>query len=39
MTEQKMSDEKLYLKYWPENVPKEVEILDKTLVDFFSGFC
>ena len=35
MTEQKMSDEKLYYKFWPENVPKEVEILDKTLVDFF----
>jgi len=30
-----MSDEKVYLKYWPENVPKEVEIPNKTLVDYF----
>ncbi|MGQ4875778.1 MAG: long-chain-fatty-acid--CoA ligase [Promethearchaeia archaeon] len=30
-----MSDEKIYLKFWPENVPKEVEIPSKTLVDFF----
>lgn len=29
-----MSDEKLYYKFWPENVPKEVEIVDKTLVDY-----
>ena len=34
MTEKKMSDEKVYYKFWPEGVPKEVEILDKTLIDY-----
>jgi len=29
-----MSDQKIFYKYWPEGVPKEIEIPDKTLVDF-----
>lgn len=29
-----LSDQKVYLKYWPEGVPKKIEIPNKTLVDF-----
>jgi long-chain acyl-CoA synthetase len=29
-----MSDQKIYYKDWPENVPKTIEIPQKTLVDF-----
>ena len=29
-----MSDEKIYLKKWPKNVPKEVVIPNKTLIEF-----
>ena len=27
-----MSDQKIYLKHWPEGVPKEVEIPDTSLI-------
>ena len=30
-----MSDQKIYYKHWPKSVPKEVNIPNKTLVDFF----
>ncbi len=29
-----MSDQKIYYKFWPEGVPKEINIPNKTLVDF-----
>ena len=29
-----MSDQKIYYKHWPEGVPKEVDIPNKTLIDF-----
>lgn len=29
-----MSDQKIYYKDWPENVPKTIDIPEKTLVDF-----
>ena len=29
-----MSDQKIYYKYWPEGVPKKVNIPKKNLVDF-----
>lgn len=29
-----MSDQKIFYKYWPEGVPKEIDIPDKTLIDF-----
>lgn len=29
-----MSDQKIYYKNWPEDVPKEIKIPNKTLVDF-----
>ena len=29
-----MSDQKIYYKDWPKNVPKTIDIPDKTLVDF-----
>ena len=29
-----MSDQKIFYKYWPEGVPKEIDIPDKTLMDF-----
>ncbi|MFX1363404.1 MAG: AMP-binding protein [Promethearchaeota archaeon] len=35
MTEKKMSDERLYYKHWPDNVPKKIEYDGKTLVDYF----
>ena len=30
-----MSDQKIYLKHWPEGVPREVEIPDKSLIGLF----
>ncbi len=33
-----MSDQKIYYKHWPKSVPKEVNIPNKTLVDFFEDF-
>ena len=30
-----MSDQKIYLKHWPEGVPQEVEIPDKSLIGLF----
>ena len=29
-----MSDQKVYYKFWPKGVPKEIEISEKTLVDY-----
>ena len=29
-----MSDQKIFYKHWPEGVPKEIDIPDKTLMDF-----
>ncbi|MEJ2250558.1 MAG: hypothetical protein P8Y97_13010 [Candidatus Lokiarchaeota archaeon] len=30
-----MSDQKIYYTKWPQGVPKEIVIPEKTLVDFF----
>jgi hypothetical protein len=29
-----MSDQKIYYKYWPKVVPKELQIPNKNLIDF-----